>query len=539
MTTEYSNTHGAHLQLRWIIVSAVAVIALVPRLLFVNIPFERDEGAYAYVSDVVDSGGLPYRDAFDHKPPGIYYIYNIAFKLFGHGVTAPRIMAALFALAACVLSYILVYRITAQHVAGIITIAFFSLASFSPAYTGFNANAEIFTLPFIIGAIVLLVEDEVSLVRYFIAGLLCGMALMIKQSVIPAVVFVLGCSILRSIKTPTKLIAACLLSASGIVMPFIMFIVYFSARSALDAFWAGLLTFNFSYIAGPTIGQSFSFFLRRMGKILSADPVTWIAGSAGILLFLTLSQKKYSRWLFLSALVGAGASVAMGKYYYGHYFIIFIPFLAIGIGLGLAQMLPGRMKTTGIALSLIILACAVGLNIRYFGMSSDQMLVSCYGNLPFSQSVGISDYLKKQGTNSSVYIIGSEPQILFYAGLKTPTRFFYFYPLIYRSTLREAFRTEATNDLRNNMPDILIYVNHPSSHFISTAPNDQFLADLFRLFSEYRLVALSIFGHDELLVDESSLNNKELLTKIGALHIYKHTIEGQASAITLGEIFGL
>jgi len=98
------------------------------------------------------------------------------------------------------------------------------------------------------------------------------------------------------------------------------------------------------------------------------------------------------------------------------------------------------------------------------------MLASCYGNLPFSQSVGISDYLKKQGANSSVYIIGSEPQILFYAGLKTPTRFFYFYPLIYPSTLREAFRAEVTDDLRNNMPDVLIYVNHPSSHFISTFP---------------------------------------------------------------------
>jgi hypothetical protein len=487
----------------------------------------------------MDNGGLPYRDAFDHKPPGIYYIYNISFKLFGHGVSAPRIMAALFALAACVLTYMLVYKITAQHGAGIITIAFFGLASFSPAYTGFNSNAEIFTLPFIIGALVLLLKNGASLVRYFIAGLLFGMALMIKQSVIPVAVFVLGCSMLRSIKIPAKLIAQCLLSATGIVLPFILFIVYFSAKSALDAFWTGFLTYNFSYIAGPTIGQSFSFFLRQMGKILSTDPITWIAGSAGILLFLALSQKKYSRWLFVSALAGAGTSVAMGKYYYGHYFIVFIPFLAIGIGLGLAQMSSRRMKTTGIVLSLVVLACTAGLNSRYFGMSSDQMLASCYGNLPFSQSVAISDYLKKQGAGSSVYIIGSEPQILFYAGLKTPTRFFYFYPLIYPSTLREAFRAEVIDDLRNNMPDILIYVNHPTSHYISPSPNDRFLVDLFRLFSQYRLVALSVFGQDEVLVDESSLNNKALLTRIGALHVYKRTIEGQASAITLGKMFGL
>ena len=64
-----------------------AFLSIVPRLFYINIPFERDEGMYACVSDVIDRGGLPYRDAFDNKPPGIHYLYNISFKIFGHAVS--------------------------------------------------------------------------------------------------------------------------------------------------------------------------------------------------------------------------------------------------------------------------------------------------------------------------------------------------------------------------------------------------------------------------------------------------------------------
>ncbi len=41
-------------------------------------PLARDEGAYAYIGANLTSGIVPYRDAFDHKPPGIYLFYAAA-----------------------------------------------------------------------------------------------------------------------------------------------------------------------------------------------------------------------------------------------------------------------------------------------------------------------------------------------------------------------------------------------------------------------------------------------------------------------------
>ena len=43
----------------------------------------RDSGIFAYTGRVIRDGGLPYRDAWDNKPPGVYYIDALAFVLFG------------------------------------------------------------------------------------------------------------------------------------------------------------------------------------------------------------------------------------------------------------------------------------------------------------------------------------------------------------------------------------------------------------------------------------------------------------------------
>jgi 4-amino-4-deoxy-L-arabinose transferase-like glycosyltransferase len=527
-------------QLMWSVVLAMALIAVVPRLLFINVPFERDEGAYAYVSEIIDDGGLPYRDAFDHKPPGIYYLYNLSFKLFGHGVHAPRIMAALFTLAGCVLCWILVFRITASAVAGTFAIAFFGLATFSPVYQELNANTEVFTIPLLIGGINVLLDGEASALRGFFYGVLFGLALFIKQSVAPVV---LAAFLYRTASNCTRLkpcIGEACCCASGVSLPVLLCTTYFYAHGALEAFWTGFLRYNAGYIGGPTMPQAVEFFMHSSTLILRGDPLPWLAGLGGIGLFLTTSARTRHKWLVVSLLAGAGISVALGRYFYRHYFIILIPFVSIGIGLGIARASTGRWKVAALTAASIALAGEAGMQARYCAMSSDSILQTTYGNQPFAQSVVIARYLRQQGACRTAYIIGSEPQILFYAGLRSPTRFFYFYPLILETPLRDAFRKEALGELRRAMPDVLIYVNNPVSHYIPAQANDPFLLSLFRLFSGYRLVGLSVFGQNSILTDEASLQKKDLLTRVGSIHIYcSADYADQTRRRTLGTLFGL
>src|SRR2546428_13066716 len=58
-------------------------------------PLERDEGVYATIAQRLLRGDVPYRDLFDNKPPIVYGWYAFSFLVFGEGVAAPRIVAAL------------------------------------------------------------------------------------------------------------------------------------------------------------------------------------------------------------------------------------------------------------------------------------------------------------------------------------------------------------------------------------------------------------------------------------------------------------
>ena len=52
--------------------------------------YGRDQGIYAVVADTMLHGGMPYRDAWDFKPPGIFFIYAAAQLFLGRGEWAIR-----------------------------------------------------------------------------------------------------------------------------------------------------------------------------------------------------------------------------------------------------------------------------------------------------------------------------------------------------------------------------------------------------------------------------------------------------------------
>ncbi len=57
--------------------------------------YGRDQGIYALVADAIVRGGMPYRDAWDFKPPGIFVVYALARVLLGPGQWAIRLVEAL------------------------------------------------------------------------------------------------------------------------------------------------------------------------------------------------------------------------------------------------------------------------------------------------------------------------------------------------------------------------------------------------------------------------------------------------------------
>jgi len=54
--------------------------------------YGRDQGIYAMVARTILDGGMPYRDAFDFKPPGIFLVFTLARALFGPAEWGIRVL---------------------------------------------------------------------------------------------------------------------------------------------------------------------------------------------------------------------------------------------------------------------------------------------------------------------------------------------------------------------------------------------------------------------------------------------------------------
>src|SRR5262245_10616013 len=84
--------------LAWTVITASGLLVL-------TFSFGRDQGIYALVGDGILHGKTPYKDLWDFKPPGIFFVYALAQALFGKNMMAPRLleMLALFASVVCMM----------------------------------------------------------------------------------------------------------------------------------------------------------------------------------------------------------------------------------------------------------------------------------------------------------------------------------------------------------------------------------------------------------------------------------------------------
>jgi len=488
---------------------AFSAIARVPQLW---VPFERDEGAYAYMSDVINRGGLPYRDAFDHKPPGIYYLYNLSFKLFGHSICAPRIMALLFVSASCVFVFLFVYKSTSSLWAGILSMGLLAWASSSPAYAGFTANTEIFAIPFLAAVSLILMNGKASMRNYFLSGLLFGMTLLIKQTALPIAMATLIVVFANNAHRLRKLPAISAAFMAGLAIPFAVASTYFVWKGAFDSYWIGFYGYNRAYAGTVSYQDAWGRFWRSMKFITSLDLGTWLAMYLGFVCFWFKPPPRRHQWLILAPAMGGCMGIAMGGYFYPHYFIFLLPYSAMAAGLGCAGLGSQEFKNLGKWLLSVLLAGSIMTGLRFSVLSDTKKLEVVYGNDVFSRSAAVGSYLRVLiNKNDTVFVLGSEPQLLFYAHAIAPTRFCIFYPLVQPSPYRSKFREELVSALKQRPPEFLVAINDPNSLGAIDIVRDDFINAIRNIFAGYRPIGINFMGSDQILMKapEDSLWRRE------------------------------
>jgi 4-amino-4-deoxy-L-arabinose transferase-like glycosyltransferase len=402
-------------------------LVLLLRLSFVNEPFERDEGAYATIGQVILNGGVPYRDAVDHKPPGIHYIYALMISLVGEKTASIRILTACYALLSVFSVYRLARYVSGVH-AGLLAALLFGVFSSGPVIRGSSSNSEVFMVLPVTLALYFFLQWQDNRYKIYLAGsgALLGLAMIIKTTALPYVVLILAAiAFARSDRQSFKNVltdAICFLVPPSIMA--LATIGYFSYRGALQDFLFWNLTFNKVY--GKTSLQEFLFILVKKGIPIASEFLPlWVLGIVAVV-WIVLKKKDTKHLLLVFFAVASLVAVAMPGKFSPYYFILMIPALSILAAIELVA-LKGQKFAAFIVVPLALFALVYTAKMDYpfyLKYTPDQVSSEIYGTDAFVSAVTIANYIRERTTPQDyIFQWGWEPELYFLSGRRSPNRF--------------------------------------------------------------------------------------------------------------------
>jgi hypothetical protein len=462
--------HPRHAPIALIAVAALAFAAL--RVPLLQVPLERDEGEYAYIAQRMLAGEVPYRDAFDQKPPGVFGAYLLAFATAGPTVGGIRIVLALWTAAAAAALYALVRRLAGGLAAGFALLVF-ALASSDPSVLGFAANTENWMLlPLVLAALACLRGwqrgDRIS---WLACGLLAACACWFKQvAATDACLFAAAAFGDGIVGRPRPHLRQALerlaLFGLGGALASAPVLLYFAAAGALPPFFDAVFLHNLAYTRSATAGEGLANLLASLARQWPTFALIWALAALGWL--LPGSVPRRVRQALAAWWLAAFAGATIGLQFRPHYFLQTLPALSALAGIGAAGLAQRLGRRSGAAARLLPAALGALIALLPLLLHRDLLLAESpaaisrriYGLNPFPEAAVFADEIRRMSRpDDRVFVVGSEPQILFLSGRRSASRYIFFYPLTGDYPDALARQQEAIDEVRAARPLYIVWVD--------------------------------------------------------------------------------
>ena len=201
-------------------------------------------------------------------------------------------------------------------------------------------------------------------------------------------------------------------------------------RGTLSDFWFWIVDYPQALYLQDRLGHGRNLLENSLSGCMMAMRLigSWgLAGAAGI---CWLRSPWYKKWAVTGFLLMAILSVMPGKRFYGHYFLHFIPALAIGAaGLVFAvsewgqSSLPSMKNWLAPALAVILMITTLAAHeAYYFRPNFNKILQQTHGSNPFPESRKLADFLSaRYQEGDGLLVLGSEPQLYAHTQAECPT----------------------------------------------------------------------------------------------------------------------
>ncbi len=469
----------------WLWLGLIILFVVWVRLRLLDIPLERDEGEYAYMGQLLLQGIPPYSQAYNMKFPGTYLIYAVILAVFGQTIQSIHLGLMLVNCATILLLFVLAGKIlkTPGAIAASCT---FAVLSLSPSVLGFAAHATHFVTLAAVGGTLLLFhaapQNRPGL--YFLSGLLFGFAGMMKQ---PGFLFLLfgiayilysGCR-LNSWKQERpffKILLRISLLITGAVLPFFIAIIWLFSAGVFDKFRFWTFEYAAKYSSQIPVSMAFKYFKAGFAFVAQDFWMVWLLSIFGLAAVFHQRELERSRIFVLLFIVFSFLSICPGFYFREHYFVTLLPAVSILIGTlvefaiaraaAAFKLLPAKL-TVSILLISMLAAGIVNQKDYYFYDDPQTISRKLYGQNPFPESIKIAEFIESvSNREDKIAVLGSEPQIFFYAKRHSATGYIYVYGLMEGHEYSLKMQQEMIREIESSSPRFIVVVNVSTSWLI-------------------------------------------------------------------------
>ncbi|MDD5168706.1 MAG: hypothetical protein PHN75_07805, partial [Syntrophales bacterium] len=228
-------------------------------------------------------------------------------------------------------------------------------------------------------------------------------------------------------------------------------------------------TFARTYASTVPLERIPTIFADAFRETIEFDWPIWILAGIGFSALKWDNRGRRNLLFTVGFYVFSFLAVCPGFYLRGHYFIMLIPALAISTGFAVTSLYK-RLSHYALKLMLVILFIValghtfyIGKEI-YFTLTPENASDVMYDYNPFKESLEVARYIKEHTSKADrIAVVGSEPQIYFYADRLSATGFIYTYGLMEYQGYARKMQTDMIGEIEASKPKFIIFIDVETS----------------------------------------------------------------------------
>jgi hypothetical protein len=259
-------------------------------------------------------------------------------------------------------------------------------------------------------------------------------------------------------------------------------LIWFQRGGGLAAAIDAMLLHNLSYASALPLSQRLSNLVFYSGRFAPSQGIAWILAGVGLALLARRRDRFPAFYLGGWALANA-VGVSASGHYFPHYFQQLLPAVAslaaATLAVDRASRGPSHVRVA--LISTLMLGPLVVAALRFWALSPAEAMQTIYPDNSFQSMPALArEIASVSEPEDTVFLFGTEPELLFYARRVSATRYIHLFPLFgpYPDALERQRGVAA--EVARAQPAVLVWIPN-AMFFVEGAP--QFLTRWVQRFS--------------------------------------------------------